>query len=70
MSDNKDSCNKNKTDKEDVTMTTGTVVKMDNAMFNQFLDMNKEKINSIVPKNPPISKDDEWHQETFWEEDI
>lgn len=31
--------------------------------FNQFLQANKEKINTVVPKNPSITKTDEWRQE-------
>lgn len=50
-------------------MMTGTALKLDNLTFNQFLQANKEKINSVVPKNPSISKDDEWRQEDFWDED-
>lgn len=55
--------------KEDNYMMTGTVLKMDNSMFNKFLAINKETINSIVPRNPSISKDDEWRNEDFWDED-
>lgn len=54
--------------KEDNTMT-GTALKMNNDIFNQFLNANREKINSIVPKNPSISKSDEWRNENFWDED-
>ena len=54
---------------EDNNMMGETALKMDNNLFNQFLKVNKEKINSIVPKNPSISKSDEWRHEDFWEED-
>ena len=54
--------------KED-DMMTGTALKMNNDVFNQFLKANKEKINSVVPKNPSISKSDEWRDENFWDED-
>lgn len=54
--------------KEDDNMMTGTALKMDNNLFNQFLQANKEKINSVVPKNPSISKSDEWRHEDFWDE--
>lgn len=37
--------------------------------FNQFLQTNKKKINSVIPKNPSIIKSDEWRNETFWDED-
>jgi len=37
--------------------------------FSDFLKANKEKIQRITPKNPIISKDDEWYNENFWEED-
>lgn len=43
-------------------------IKMDNNLFNQFLKTNKDKISSIVPKNPSISKSDEWYREDFWDE--
>lgn len=54
--------------KEDSHMVE-TVVKVDNNMFNQFLQANKEKINLLAPKNPSIAKDDEWRQEDFWDTD-
>lgn len=50
-------------------MMTGTALKMNNEIFNQFLKANREKINSVVPKNPSISKTDEWRNENFWDED-
>ena len=43
---------------------------MDASTFNKFLQANKEKINSIVPNNPSIAKDDEWRLETFWDESV
>ncbi len=55
--------------KEDEDMMTGTALKMDNNLFNQFLKTNKDKISSIIPKNPSISKSDEWYREDFWDED-
>lgn len=61
--------NDNNRTREDDVMMTGTALKLDNLTFNQFLQANKEKINSVVPKNPSISKDDEWRQEDFWDED-
>lgn len=36
--------------------------------FNEFLKMNRDKIYNNTPKNPTISKDDEWRNEDFWEE--
>lgn len=61
--------NDNEEVKEDDVMMTATALKMDNDLFNQFLKANKEKINSIVPKNPSISQSDEWRHEIFWDED-
>ncbi len=56
-------------EKEEDGMMANAAVKMNNSTFNDFLKMNKSKINSIVPKNPSISKDDEWCTEDFWDED-
>ena len=50
-------------------MVANTVVKMDANLFNDFLKMNKAKIDSIVPKNPSISKNDEWRDEDFWDDE-
>lgn len=36
-----------------------------NEEFNEFLKVNKEKIDSITPKNPTIGKDDEWNYEDW-----
>lgn len=36
--------------------------------FDKFLRDNKEKIDSMSIKNPTISKDDEWYDETEWDE--
>lgn len=55
--------------KEEISMVINQAVQMDNTFFNDFLKINKVKINSIVPKNPPISIDDEWRNEDFWDED-
>lgn len=55
--------------KEDYNMMTGTTLKIDNNLFNQFLKTNKEKIDSVVQKNPSISKSDEWRNEEFWNDD-
>jgi hypothetical protein len=46
-----------------------TAVKIDNNIFNEFLRANKSKIDAITPKNPVISKDDEWVEETCWDTD-
>lgn len=59
---------KDKITKEDDVMMTGTALKMDNTLFNQFLQANKEKIDAVIPKNPSISKTDEWREENFWDE--
>lgn len=42
------------------------VTQIDNLKFNEFLKVNKEKINTILLKDPPISKDDEWRNEDLW----
>lgn len=42
--------------------------KVDNTYFNNFLKHNKAKIDSITPKNPVITKEDEWQKE-IWDED-
>jgi len=34
-----------------------------NTKFNEFIKNNKELINSITPKNPSISADDEWRED-------
>lgn len=62
------STDKREKTKEDDIMMTATALKMDNNIFNQFLQANKEKINSVVPTNPSITKSDEWRQEDFWDE--
>ncbi len=36
-----------------------------NDEFNEFLKANKDKIDAITPKNPTISKDDEWNDEKY-----
>ena len=46
-----------------------SVVQIDNMKFNEFLKANKTKINTIIPKNPSITKDDEWYNENCWDED-
>ncbi len=50
-------------------MMANVAIEMDNSIFNDFLRTNKLKIDSIVPKNPSISKNDEWHTENFWDEE-
>lgn len=37
--------------------------------FDQLLEKHKELIERITPVDPIISKDDEWNDEDFWEED-
>lgn len=54
--------------KEDPIMTNA-VVKSDNTLFDEFLKINKAKINSIVSRNPSISINDEWRNEDFWTDD-
>lgn len=36
-----------------------------NEAFNEFLKLNKAKIDAITPKNPTISIDDEWNDEKY-----
>ena len=48
-------------------MMTNIAVGIDDSVFREFLRVNKSKIDSIVPKNPCISKDDEWRKEDFWD---
>ena len=48
-------------------MFTNTV-QVNNFKFNEFLKANKDKINTMLPKNPSIKKDDEWRNEDFWDE--
>lgn len=55
--------------KEDNTMLANTALKIDNNYFNEFLKLNKAKIDVITPKNPSISKEDEWYSETCWDTD-
>jgi hypothetical protein len=50
-------------------MTLSELTKKENDIFNKFLLENSAKINAITPKNPSISKDDEWRTETFWDEE-
>jgi len=50
-------------------MTVNPTIKVDNNSFNEFLNLNKEKIDAITPKNPVISKTDEWNGESFWDTD-
>lgn len=41
-----------------------------NNNFKKFLQDNKEKINSITPRNPSIKRTDEWYHEDFWEDHL
>lgn len=54
--------------KEDDVMNA-QVIKVDNAFFNEFLRLNKSKIDAITPKNPTIAHGDDWDSETCWDED-
>lgn len=49
-------------------MVSNVAIRIDNSVFSDFLNVNKLKINSIVPKNLSISKDDEWRTEDFWDD--
>lgn len=68
MDKQKRECITNKRKEEDDIMNANTAVKIDNNFFNEFLKLNKAKINAITPKNPTITKDDEWRNEPEWEE--
>lgn len=39
-----------------------------NEKFKEFLQENKELIDSITPKNPTILKDDEWSTDPIYEQ--
>ena len=54
--------------KEDDVMNA-QAMKIDNNFFNEFLKLNKGKIDSITPKKPTIVRGDEWDSETCWDED-
>lgn len=69
MSKNTDINNEYNSKKEDDAMNAGGTLKVNNDLFNKFLKMNIKKIDSVVPKNPSISIDDEWRKEDFWDED-
>lgn len=69
MDENKDNSNDEISTKEDNIMTANAAIKVDNNFFNNFLKLNKAKINAITPKNPTISKDDEWAKEDCWDND-
>ena len=51
----------------DVDMTTITTNNVD-FMLAELLKQNREKIKSIAPLNPTLSKDDEWRNEHEWDE--
>ena len=51
----------------DVDMTTITTNNVD-FMLAELLKQNREKIKSITPLNPTLSKDDEWRNEHEWDE--
>ena len=38
--------------------------------FNDFLKINKSKIDSIAVRSPLILKGDEWREEDFWDDDV
>lgn len=68
MNENKDNSRDEASTKEDDNMTANTAIKIDNNFFNEFLKINKAKIDAVTPKNPTISKDDEWRNEDFWDD--
>lgn len=39
-----------------------------NIDFSEFIKKNREKIIKNTPYNPSISKNDEWREETEWDE--
>ncbi|MFA9465600.1 MAG: hypothetical protein ACERKN_15050 [Velocimicrobium sp.] len=65
---NNDDSKENYTKESDI-MSANAAIKIDNNFFNDFLKLNKTKINAITPKNPTISKDDEWAKEDCWDND-
>lgn len=68
MNENNKITNDNQYSEEDDTMNANVAIKIDNNTFNAFLKANKDKINAMIPKNPSISKDDEWRNEDFWDD--
>ena len=45
-----------------------TKVNTIDAMLASLIEDNIAKIKSTTPVNPPIKKDDEWRNETHWDE--
>lgn len=45
-----------------------TKVNTIDAMLASLIEDNIAKIKSTTPVNPPIKKDDEWQNETHWDE--
>ncbi len=60
---------KESNDKREETDMVGSVARVNNEILKSFIKQNKEKIVSLVPKNPSIPMDDEWRDETFWDEE-
>lgn len=58
-------CNKEKKEGKEMNEI---IVKPNNISFSDFIKTNRKKINTITPKNPPISKNDEWRNEDFWDD--
>ena len=53
------------TEERDDTMAANAGAIVNQSMFDSFLKTNMDKINAIVPKNPTISKDDEWRDPEY-----
>lgn len=53
------------TKERDDTMAANAGAIVNQSMFDSFLKSNIDKINAIVPKNPTISKDDEWRNPEY-----
>ena len=45
------------------SLEAGDLLAIEKDTFNKFLQANKDRINSVVPTNPSIEKDDEWREQ-------
>lgn len=44
------------------------VIKPGKFFLSDFVKANKDKIDTITPKNPMLKQDDEWMKEDFWDD--
>ena len=65
MMEGKDNAKK----KEEENMES-TMIRSKSISFSDFIKANREKIADITPKNPTISKDDEWRKEDGWDKEF